>query len=87
MTQPSVMLYRNCDVCVGKNYDIVGHPFRRGKSGYDARCSYVDMEKLAREHDCNVLVKNGKGKWYLKKVDFDKYKIVTKDGVEMHVLS
>ena len=87
MALVSAKVYLNSDVCVGKNYDIVGHPFRRGKSGYDGRCSYSDMEKLAREHSCNVVVKNGKGKWYLKKVDFDKYNIVSKGSVELYVLS
>ena len=50
--------YNNCDIFIGKN-DVE-------PKGFDADKSLGEMLDLAILHKCPIIVKNGKGKWYLK---------------------
>lgn len=51
-------LYENCDIFVGQN-DVE-------PKGFDADKTLGEMLDLALCYKCPVIVKNGKGKWYLK---------------------
>ena len=54
----SIRLYDNCDILLFKN-DVEW-------LGFDAQTSFGEMINLAMQNNCKVIVKNGKGKWYLK---------------------
>jgi len=50
--------YENCDIFIGQNDVEV--------LGFSADKTLGEMLDLAMHHKCPVIVKNGKGKWYLK---------------------
>jgi hypothetical protein len=54
----SIVLYENCDVYYGSN-DIE-------RLGFDKNITFGAMIDTAIEHKCNIITKNGNGKWYLK---------------------
>ena len=68
---PTVTTYKGTDVYLFKN-DVES-------KGYDPeKYSYDDMLRLAIEHKCFVIVKNGKGKWYIKCKGMDYMKVKQK---------
>jgi hypothetical protein len=54
----SIILYTGSDAYKSKN-DVQN-------LGYDKNTTFGEMIDLAIEHKCCLLVKHGKGKWYLK---------------------
>jgi len=70
MSSYSVTKHLNSDINVGTkfNHDVAS-ALRVGKSGYSKEASYEEILNLALTEKCNVIVKHGKGKWYLKKVN------------------
>jgi len=50
----------------GDDWDGAKH--RRGKSGFDKTLSLTKMQDLADEVNANIIVKNGNGKWYIKRL-------------------
>lgn len=71
----SITFYDDCDVYFGEN-DIECY-------GYDKNITFGEIVDKAIEHKCNVIIKNGKGKWYLKGLDKD-YNI-SKEKIEKNV--
>jgi len=65
-------LYPNCDILIHKN-DVQD-------LGFDKTKTIGEMIDLAIMHGCNIIVKNGKGKWYLKGKGMDIE--VLKDEIE-----
>ena len=57
--------YENCDIYIGQN--DVQH------LGFDKNKTIGEMIDIAIAHNCFIIIKNGKGKWYLKgqKKNFD----------------
>ena len=58
LSMASVTEYTDCDFWIHRN-DIQ-------RLGFDKTLSYGEMIDLALKHRCPIIVKNGKGKWYLK---------------------
>ena len=76
MSQPkSIKLYNDCDVYICGN-SIEWY-------GYDKTTSFGEMVDKAIEHNCNIITKNGNGKWYLKGLDKD-YNL-SKEKIEKNV--
>ena len=71
----SIKQYDDCDVYIRGN-DIEWY-------GYDKTASFGEMINKAIEHKCNVLTKNGNGKWYLK--GYGKDYEATKSKIEQNV--
>jgi hypothetical protein len=71
----SVLFYDDCDVYMNNN-DIEIH-------GYHKNTTFGEMIDKALENKCCVIIKNGKGKWYLKGLDKDY--VITKEKLEKNV--
>jgi hypothetical protein len=54
----SVTKYTDCDFWIHRN-DVQ-------RLGFDKNLNYEEMIELAVKYRCPIIVKNGKGKWYLK---------------------
>jgi hypothetical protein len=82
MIYNKITRYSNCDILLHQNEVEI--------YGFDKDKTEGEMIDLAVKHDCPIIVKNGKGKWYLKgkgkSIEFLKTKIdeqigKTRDGV------
>ena len=58
MNFSNIKLYSGCDILIHKN--------NVHQKGFDKTIAFEEMLNIAYEHNCPILVKNGKGKWYLK---------------------
>ena len=65
----SVTEYPECDFWCGTKYNNIMC------YGFDKTLSYGEMIDLALKHRCPIIVKHGKGKWYLKGNGRDKDEI------------
>ena len=54
----SVKMYENCDVYIMQN--------NIEQFGFDKNKTFGEMLDLAVLNKCNIITKNGRGKWYLK---------------------
>ena len=71
----TIQMYTDCDVYIrGNNIEWYG---------YDKNTTFGEMIDNAIEHKCNVITKNGNGKWYLKGLDKDY--LETKEKIEANV--
>jgi hypothetical protein len=71
----SIRLYNDCDVYIrGNNIEWYG---------YDKNTTFGEMVDKATEHKCNVITKNGNGKWYLKGLGKDY--TTSKERIEKNV--
>ena len=71
----SIKFYEDCDVYILDN--------SVEKYGFDKNESFGEMINKAIEHKCNVITKNGNGKWYLK--GQDKVYSTSKEKIEKNV--
>jgi hypothetical protein len=53
-----ILRYNATDILMNQN-DVE-------RLGFSKTKTFEEMVNLAQEHNCRILVKNGKGKWYLK---------------------
>jgi hypothetical protein len=58
----SIKLFEN--KCVGQRDNEV-EPY-----GFSASYSFTDILRIAIENECNIIVRCGQGKWYLKQKDY-----------------
>ena len=58
MTYTTITRFLNCDLLIHKN-DIQN-------LGFDKNYTEGEIIDLAVKHGCPIIIKNGKGKWYLK---------------------
>ena len=61
MTHPTITRYLNCDLLIHKN-DVE-------RLGFDKNYTEAEMIDLAVKNSSHIIIKNGKGKWYLKGKD------------------
>jgi hypothetical protein len=71
----SIIFYEDCDVYHGDN--------NIERLGFDKTTSFGSMIDKAIEHKCNIIIKNGNGKWYLKGLDKDP--AVSKERIESNL--
>ena len=65
--------YDDCDVYMNKN-EI--QPL-----GFDKNKSFGEMLDIASLYKCNIICRNGGGKWYLKKGDYD----ISKEKIKSNI--
>jgi hypothetical protein len=58
MNYPTITRYLNCDLLIHKN-DVE-------RLGFDKNYTEEEMIDLAVKYGSPIIIKNGKGKWYLK---------------------
>ena len=58
----SIKLFEN--KCVGAKDNKIEH------YGFSSSYSFTDILRIAIENECNIIVRCGQGKWYLKKKDY-----------------
>jgi hypothetical protein len=68
----SIKLFEN--KCVGQRDNEIE------PKGFPASKSFTDILQIAIDNDCNVIVRCGQGKWYLKKKDYKYTKMKLMDS-------
>lgn len=71
----SIKLYNDCDVYRNQN-NI--QPY-----GFNKNMTFGEIIDKAIEYKCFIIIKNGKGKWYLKGIDKDY--MISKQKIEENV--
>ena len=75
----NIKLYNDTDVFIGNN--------NIERLGYDRNETFTDILKIAIDNKCHIIIKSGKGKWYLKGMnkDFISCKNTIENNLNNHI--